>query len=122
MVPSVTTGSEIMTASVPVPQFPSGSHGGIPLTSGQQDRLKDTLVKTIEKQLVLKLLVVLVAGTGIQLTKKGQNGKKRHQYQFEKDAGSRQSLKRYGKIRISNAKRGQFGKGHKMQEITCPQI
>jgi hypothetical protein len=49
MVPSVTTGSEVITASVPVPQFFSSRLGGIPLTSGLQDGLEDALVKTIQK-------------------------------------------------------------------------
>jgi hypothetical protein len=73
MVPSVTTGSEVITTSVPVPQLFSSRLGGIPLTSGLQDGLEDTPVKTIQKQLVFDLLVVLIAGTGIQLTEKGQH-------------------------------------------------
>jgi hypothetical protein len=73
MVPSVTTGFEVITTPVPVPQFFSSRQGGIPLTSGLQDGLEDALVKTIQKQLVLDLLVVLIAGTGIQLTEKGQH-------------------------------------------------
>ncbi|MCF8128834.1 MAG: hypothetical protein K9N10_09985 [Deltaproteobacteria bacterium] len=79
MKPFVTTGLEIGAASFPITQFLSGRQCGIPLTSGLQNRLKDAPVKAIQKQLVLELFVILVAGAGIQLTEKGQHGKEKNQ-------------------------------------------
>jgi len=96
MEPPVTTSPEIDAASFPVTQFLSSRQCGIPLTSGLQNRLKDAPVKAIQKQLVLELFVILIAGTGIQLTEKGQHGKERDQQQFEKPPHG--IFSEYGKI------------------------
>lgn len=78
MVPLVAAGFKISSALLSITQIVRSGQGGIPLAPGLLYRPEDTFVKTVQVQLIFELLIILVAGSGIQLTEKRQYNEQRY--------------------------------------------